>query len=362
MAGKSLITSSGGPLRLAAHRGDRSVLLAMDLDEAEADHLAGFAIFAAAPGGKPRALPNRLSFSTRVTSATTAETRTWHPSDEAPFQKFRWVDIPPTVIPGTYDYRVVARRFGADRKLVDGPSATISIDLLDDQMDRLAVGFTRGYISSQACAQRFHNAPIAPDPTTVDFDTSPFEQRYEWLGFHGRELLFGFLDDCVGDAAINVDAFAYDLNEPDVIRRLVALGPRLRLYLDNSALHVDDPTHPTQHRIEPQAQAAIVAAGGQVRTGHFARFAHDKVLIARRGGSPVRVLTGSANFSVRGLYVQANNVLVFEAPPGGRALQPGIRRHLGSCFEVSRRGHLPVLVRPARRGCATRPRGLLAPR
>jgi phosphatidylserine/phosphatidylglycerophosphate/cardiolipin synthase-like enzyme len=49
-----------------------------------------------------------------------------------------------------------------------------------------------------------------------------------------------------------------------------------------------------------------------VRTGHFRRFSHDKVLIQKRDGQPIKVLTGSANFSVRGLYVQANNILVFD--------------------------------------------------
>jgi hypothetical protein len=48
-----------------------------------------------------------------------------------------------------------------------------------------------------------------------------------------------------------------------------------------------------------------------VKTGHFQRFAHNKVLIHKINGKPARVLTGSANFSVRGLYVQANNVLIF---------------------------------------------------
>jgi hypothetical protein len=38
------------------------------------------------------------------------------------------------------------------------------------------------------------------------------------------------------------------------------------------------------------------------------------VFIQRKGGKAIKVLTGSANFSVRGLYVQANNVLVFDDP------------------------------------------------
>ena len=45
---------------------------------------------------------------------------------------------------------------------------------------------------------------------------------------------------------------------------------------------------------------------------HFGRQQHNKVLIVRKDGQPVRVLTGSTNFSLRGLYIQANNALLFD--------------------------------------------------
>src|SRR5262249_14257168 len=48
--------------------------------------------------------------------------------------------------------------------------------------------------------------------------------------------------------------------------------------------------------------------------GCFARFSHDKIFIVSKNGSPIRVLTGSTNFSVTGLYVNANHVLVFDDP------------------------------------------------
>ena len=46
--------------------------------------------------------------------------------------------------------------------------------------------------------------------------------------------------------------------------------------------------------------------------GCFDRFSHDKIFIVSKSGSPIRVLTGSTNFSITGLYVNANHVLVFE--------------------------------------------------
>ena len=48
------------------------------------------------PQGKPeQPLFNRLNFDTEITSATKPEDRKWTESFKAPFQKFRWVDVPP---------------------------------------------------------------------------------------------------------------------------------------------------------------------------------------------------------------------------------------------------------------------------
>src|SRR5262249_14130806 len=52
--------------------------------------------------------------------------------------------------------------------------------------------------------------------------------------------------------------------------------------------------------------------------GHFGRFSHDKIFIEKRNGTPTSVLTGSANWSIRGLYVQANSVLLFDDPSTAR--------------------------------------------
>jgi phosphatidylserine/phosphatidylglycerophosphate/cardiolipin synthase-like enzyme len=45
---------------------------------------------------------------------------------------------------------------------------------------------------------------------------------------------------------------------------------------------------------------------------HFGRQQHNKVLLVRRNGAAIRVLAGSTNFALRGLYIQANNALSFD--------------------------------------------------
>ena len=298
---------------IKAYVSDGSVLLAFDTPQPD-PNFAGFAIERQPQGGAWSFLLNRISFSVGVSVATTAETREWTPSNLAPFQKFQWVDFPPADNVDQYQYRVTAMQFGAGTALVAGPSATVAVDFARDfrrAYGAFHVGFTRGCLSSQAYAEKFNNADIRPQGAkTMDYATAPFEAQYQWLGYSARRMLFDFLDECLKDKTLKVDLFGYDLDEPDFIRGLQQLAreKRLRAFLD------DAPLHTKAGAVEPLVYQSLAGlAAGAVFQGHFNRFAHDKILIQRdAAGKPLKVFTGSANFSVRGLYVQANNVLVIE--------------------------------------------------
>jgi len=310
MSTSPFTTTSKDGLTLTAYPGDGDILLGYSLDQSvlQNKRLAGFSIQCIPPTGQPYYLLNRLNFSQAVTSSTTPEQRVWTTSDNAPFQKFHWVHFAPDIHPGAYRYKVTAR-FWQGTNLVDGPSAEVSVELVPTQPDRFEFGFTRGYLTSQAYADKFHNKDIRQEPKTLDYDTGPFEAQYQWLGFHARKMIFKLLQECVNDTSIHVDMFAYDLDEPDILRMLESLGPRLRGFLDNAPLH-------TGTALEVQAHDRLVRSAGveNIKQGHFRRFAHDKIIIQKKNGKAVKVLTGSANFSVRGLYVQANNVLLFDDP------------------------------------------------
>jgi PLD-like domain len=306
--------SSDGELRFSVLRGDGSALLAFDIDESLAADLAGFAVECAPPGGEPYAVLNRLNFETPITTDTTPAERVWTPTTEAPIQKFHWIHYPKEVPAGTFTYTATAMLFkaGSETELEAGPSAGVSLELRDSGYGDFKLGFTRGYLSSQAYAERFDNAPIEPSSPTIDFDTAPYAEAWRWLGAHARKLIFALIEETVADTELSLDVFAYDFDEPDVITALAALGPRLRLYLDNSASHVAGKKPPPPREVEALARITASAGAENVEVGHFSRYAHDKVLIQKRAGKPVKVLAGSANFSVRGLYVQSNNVFVFE--------------------------------------------------
>ena len=306
-------------LHVVIYPGDNKILIAMSLDDAAVNdsdkNLAGFAIWRTYDGKPEQNLPNRISFTSGVNDQTTAATREWTPSDQAPFQKFRWIDVPEDGFDVAITYRVQALYFtGQGFTTKPGPEVTVKAEPVRQLFTKFQPAFTRGYIASQAYADKFKNADIRPaGAKTADFDTKPFEAQYAWLGADARVQLFDFLADCEKDTTAKVDVFAYDLDEPDVIAAICRMGKqgRLRAVLDNAPLHTKSGA------IEIEAAKMIIAAAGQgnVRQGHFARFQHNKVFIKRdSAGNAQRVIFGSMNFSVRGIYVQANNVIVVDDP------------------------------------------------
>jgi phosphatidylserine/phosphatidylglycerophosphate/cardiolipin synthase-like enzyme len=299
-------------LTFTAYAGDGAVLLAFDLEQDKALGLAGFAVKAATPARGPYPtneywLKNRLSLKKSLTNETTLTPEKWVESNKAPFQTFHWVHFPGAG-PGQYTYTVYPCYFKNGGSLEMDPGTSLNVDLDYRETPGTDIGFTRGAISSQAYADRFKNADIRPKEKTVDFDTSPYRQQYEWLGAHARELIFDFLDECARDRSATLDVFSYDLDEPDIIRKIASMGPRARVVQDDSALHVKGAA------VEPDAVEIFKKSGVAVRTGHFRRYSHDKVLIKKESGKAVKVLTGSTNFSIRGMYIQANSVALFDNP------------------------------------------------
>ena len=137
---------------------------------------------------------------------------------------------------------------------------------------------------------------------------APFEKNYAWLGFEVRRLIIDVLDRVAADPLLTLDALIYESKEPDVLRRLEALRNRVRAIVDDHGEQGEEGS------AETVSANRLVAAGAEVKRMHLGRQQHNKVMIVRRNGQPVRVLTGSTNFSLRGLYIQANNALVFDSP------------------------------------------------
>src|SRR5882724_6654327 len=148
-------SQDNGELHVVVYPGDNKILIAMSLRDGSLNdtdkNLAGFAIWRKYDGKAEEILPNRIGFDNGVNNKTTAETHEWTDSDQAPFQKFRWVDVPADGFDVPITYRVRALYFtgkGYDTKA--GPEVTIKVDPVKQVHTKFRPAFTRGYIASQA--------------------------------------------------------------------------------------------------------------------------------------------------------------------------------------------------------------------
>jgi hypothetical protein len=317
---------------LKAYAGDARTLLAFNLTKAKIKDLAGFTIQVQPGTKKPYFLFNTLRFEKPENHAQVASEPAIS-SVNAPIHKFRWLHVPGSEHQGTkpffgpYTYTVTPRYFdGNSLQAVDPTlSVAVKVDVKPFAAGDIEAGFTRGFTQSQAFVRHFgKKALISPKKKELLFDTSQisgkddqgktytFEEEYEWLGFTAREKLLALLDEILKTKKLTLDVFAYDLNEPDLMKAFLALAKegRIRIILDNAPLHHDTKNPKPEDQFETLFRAAANAPADILR-GNFDRYSHDKVFIVYEDKAPLKVLTGSTNFSVTGLYVNSNHVIVF---------------------------------------------------
>jgi hypothetical protein len=96
--------------------------------------------------------------------------------------------------------------------------------------------------------------------------------------------------------------FAYDLNEPDVLDRLLKLAKRgsVRIILDNAALHTSTATKKAPEDEFQKMFDAAAKAPAEMLRGKFARYSHDKVFIVYKGKSAIMLGLGRQEGDGRG--------------------------------------------------------------
>jgi hypothetical protein len=321
-------------LSVKAYRGDAKTLLAFNLPKAKAKNLAGFTVQVGPDGHQPYYLQNQLRFKDPSKHAQDAALPA-NSSFNAPIHKFRWVHVPGLLHQGTrpfygpYTYTVTPRYFdgeGSMQPINSKLSVAVGVDVRPFAQGAIEVGFTRGFIQSQAFVKHFGlKAIFRPKGKDLIFSTSQvsgknnagqdytFMEEYEWLGFTAREKIFALANEVLQDKKLKLDVFAYDLNEPDLMKVFLELAKqdRIRLILDDADLHHNTQTPKPEDRFEELFTKAAKAVSSPIVRGHFGRYAHNKVLIISNAKGAIKVLTGSTNFSITGLYVNSNHVMVF---------------------------------------------------
>jgi phosphatidylserine/phosphatidylglycerophosphate/cardiolipin synthase-like enzyme len=332
------IREVNGSLIVSAYRGDAKILLAFNITEpSDRERLAGFTIQVKPDDGPTYYLWNKLQFEHPEKHAQVASEPPYS-TVNAPLHRFRWVHVPGSdhqgLKPpfGLYTYTVTPRYFDDQQRLKPldpARSATVVIELTPFSEGPVRLGFARGYAQSQAYVNHFgHSLVLKPRTASLVFDTHQIAGQnaqgrsftyldvYTWAGATAREQIIDVLNLVHEAPNRQLDVFAYDLNEPDVIKALLSLGgeKRVRVILDNASLHRSTAEKQSP---EDEFEKLFEAAAGTdaIKRGRFGRYAHDKVFVVFADESrkqPELILTGSTNLSVTGLYVNANHVLVFE--------------------------------------------------
>jgi phosphatidylserine/phosphatidylglycerophosphate/cardiolipin synthase-like enzyme len=329
MAGSPFVRGAvaAAPFTLKVYRGEGMVLLAMNWKTGTppADFV-GFSIEYCQPGDAEFfPVKNRLHFSGMKKPAQAGKAPEQYPSTEAPFQTFRWVHFPRLAdTPGKFTYRVTPKFMNDEGVLSAGVAQEVQLEIYSEtDPGKFNIAFTRGYVSSQAFADKFGGAEGLKKLIPADADdgnefTSTHKdaaRAYQWMGFEARERILNLLDDAAEDGA-NVMVVAYELNLPEVIDRLAALGGKLRIIIDDSSNRRKkaDGTYTGKDKgapdsAESKAEAALKTAGAQVIRQHMGQLQHNKMIVVD-GPSVKRVVLGSTNFSWRGLFVQSNNAFI----------------------------------------------------
>ncbi|HEY4327813.1 MAG TPA: phospholipase D-like domain-containing protein [Mucilaginibacter sp.] len=246
---------------------------------------------------------------------------------------------------GAYTYEITPRYLAGNVLQPIDPTLTVAvtIQVCPFNIKSLQIGFTRSFIASQAAASHFgEKVKLKPDHGDPGFQQLLYDTRlnsghmqqmingvltdvpysyddlYSYLGWQVRARVIDFLEEALKDPEISLDVFAFDLDEPTICQYLLTMAGqgRIRIILDNSTSHVTQPGVAfTQFEDQFTNQFNATKTGNaDIKRGCFFSLAHSKVFIQLKNNQPVKVLTGSTNFSVNGLYVNANNVLIFNNP------------------------------------------------
>src|SRR6185295_2989631 len=197
-----------------AHRGDAMTLLAFDLVEDKAKNFTGFTVRITPGTQAPYYMTNLLSYPAAIRKKNHITDKDKWSTLYSPIQKFRWVHVPATFhqihkpFYGSYQYEVTPRYMIDDILQPLDPNLTvpISIKVGPYQSGDLQIGFTRGFVASQAYTRNFgNNNKVRPNKKDLIFDIKAksgaikrdkngqmvtedytFEDQHVWMGWQAR--------------------------------------------------------------------------------------------------------------------------------------------------------------------------------
>ena len=239
------------------------------------------------------------------------------PSTKWPIQRFTWNDLAPSS-GQKVRYRVIPM-MGTAANLTQADAAQWSgwsdwATVGTGQTRGFSAYFNRGIVGAQFLAAQAKTSAAFTAMLKTDIN-QPGSKNRDFLAGALLPALKGLLSSAKADGA-TIYAALYELNDPDVIACLTALGPECNLLLGNGAFKPASGSKPA----EPDENAAVraqlkkdskVNVFDRIVTG--SHFAHNKFIVfCDRTGKPAKLWTGSTNCTVNGLCTQVNNGLLIE--------------------------------------------------
>jgi phosphatidylserine/phosphatidylglycerophosphate/cardiolipin synthase-like enzyme len=297
------IRKTTGNLTVKAYAGSTGVLLTFNIPENQIEGLMGFAIEEKRDDRDWRWLRTQLEWD----NLPSPKAGTQFDSNTNPIQKFRWSDY--GVEPGrTYDYRIHSM-YGTPGNLEARDTVAISVTTEKD-IDLEANGshrviFNRAAASSQAFARTFPNIETTIKTAKAAGETIvlPKEARV-WLSRGLEESIVEFIEHATDATwALDIAIYEYELETIiSAINAAEARGVNVRLIYHaqpgdaQTDLNIKNAKH-----LKNKAKARITKA-----------IFHDKFIVASKLEGDQRiaqeVLCGSTNFTINGVYYQANVV------------------------------------------------------
>ncbi len=228
------------------------------------------------------------------------------PTTEWPIQKYLWSDF--MVGPGDkVSYRVSPMVGEADSLKEDKANASPWTDVVEigaTTKGGISCYFNRGIVASQWLSRLLPEAD--PGKALQTIIATPGDKTRNFLGGPIRDKLTSVLGD-VNTNGGHVFAALFELNDPELIPLLQALGKRAHVVLGNGSVkHKGDDENAA-------ARAALRMCDVHDRMTAPRALAHNKFLvICDSHQTPQAVWTGSTNWTMSGLCTQANNAVLVE--------------------------------------------------
>jgi phosphatidylserine/phosphatidylglycerophosphate/cardiolipin synthase-like enzyme len=242
-----------------------------------------------------------------------------------PLQRYMWWDyhVKPGQVVQYSIVPVVRPTAGGDLQLstADATALTPPMTVTGQTSPHISAYFNKGIVAAQwvtrvlndvATKTKVKKPSIADlignlkDPTATD----PGNALRNALSGLLRPQLLKLLADVKQNGG-EIYAALYELNDPELIAGLTALGKKCHLILANGAF-AKKPHNDENYEVRQKLKGVVDMHDRIVGGNHFA---HNKfVVFCDSAGKPTSVLSGSTNWAMTGLCTQANNAVIVDSP------------------------------------------------